>query len=268
VNPQRQVRRIGRPVYVRSSGQSPKPKRGNSTISAVRPLLISFGLFILIVFGLSRVFALEQIKVNQTKHLSEQDLRQGARDILRKQWFGGSLLLINSQSLRDDLLAANAGLKDVTIKRQLPHTLVITIKERQPSLNWKSGNETYVLDSEGTVIGISRGEAEKLPTVIDTTNLPVKEGSRVAPAQFVSFCNDIKGKLTGMKFQITEMRVPESTSELHVKVSRGYVIKLDTTRPPGEAVADLQSITAYLQQNKKVPVEYIDLRIPHKAYYK
>ena len=105
-----------------------------------------------------------------------------------------------------------------------------------------------------------------MATVIDTANIPVKPGDRVAPGRFVRFTQDIADGLpsqTGLR--IENFQVPESTSEVYVKTDKGYLIKFDTTRSALEQLKDLALVIKNL--NGKVPAQYIDLRVAGRAYY-
>lgn len=105
-----------------------------------------------------------------------------------------------------------------------------------------------------------------MATVIDTANIPVKPGDRVAPSRFVRFVEDLSGQFnakTGLA--IDNFQVPESTSEVYAKTNKGYLIKLDTTRPAADQLADLALVLKNL--NGKIPSQYIDLRVAGRAYY-
>ncbi len=166
------------------------------------------------------------------------------------------------------MIEAEPGLKEVKIERQGFNSINLIIAERQPSLNWKAGGVIYLLDIDGTVIGESKGPYVKLPTVTDSTNLPVESGKRVAPSSFVSFCAEMYKRLPEAGVKPVDMIVPETTTEVNFKTDKGYLIKMDTTRTVEGELNDLKAVQSELAKAKKVPTEYIDLRIENKAYYK
>ncbi|HVE80842.1 MAG TPA: FtsQ-type POTRA domain-containing protein [Candidatus Dormibacteraeota bacterium] len=264
--PSRHVRKIGRPVYIRNQGAK-KRRRLPQVANFLQIAILVVAAFLLLI-GASRITKVSEIKVDGTSSLPPAKIQRLVGEGLSRQWFGSSLLMVNSSALEGDLLAKEAGIKKVVIKRRLPGTLTVKITEHSPSLNWKTTSGLYLLDNEGVVLGESRGEYSKLPAVHDSSNLPVKKGDRVAPSAFVAFCIELASRLPETKLTITEMQVPETTSEIHVKTSKGFVIKFDTTRPAGEQIQDLQAVLSHLAAQKKSPAEYIDLRIEQKAYYK
>jgi cell division septal protein FtsQ len=274
VRPERHVRRSNsRPTYTRRPmvRQRPKtpwrrPKMPVIKVVWLRIALLGIGA-LLILIGIARLTALHQIRVKGTQTLTSAHVTQLANAGLRKQWLGHNLLLVDTGSLATYLEQADLGIKQATVQRQLPHTLLITIQERQPALNWKTGGTTYLLDSNATVIGPTGGVYAKLPTVTDSSNLPVKAGDRVAPTQFVAFCVNLAALLPSTGYAIQQMTVPTSTSEVYVTTTTGLTLKFDTTRPAGDEIADLKAVQAELQAAGQTPTQYIDLRIPHKAYY-
>jgi cell division septal protein FtsQ len=156
-------------------------------------------------------------------------------------------------------------IKSVTVKKTFPSTITVTIVERQPGVVWVSAGENWEVDIEGIIIGAA-GSKKPMATVLDTANIPVKPGDRVAPSRFVQFTQDIADSLpakTGLA--IENFQVPESTSEVYVKTSKGYSIKFDTTRSAADQLNDLVLVIKNL--NGKVPGQYIDLRVAGRAYY-
>lgn len=279
MNPQRHVRRRNaRPTYTRRPIVRQRSSRSRSWRPSWRPAmpvitiawlrLVLLGLLALIILiGGARLTALKQVRVSGTHTLTTAHVTQLADAGLRHQWFGHNVLLVDTGALATYLEQSDLGIKQATVKRQLPHRLLITIQERQPTLNWKTGGNTYLLDANATVIGPTGGAYAKLPTVTDSTNLPVKVGDRVAPTQFVAFCVSLAALLPSTGYNIAQMTVPASTSEIEVTTTSGLTLKFDTTRPAGDEVADLTAVQAELKAAGKTPTQYIDLRIAHKAYY-
>ncbi|HUC87348.1 MAG TPA: FtsQ-type POTRA domain-containing protein [Candidatus Saccharimonadales bacterium] len=228
-------------------------------------LLVIAALVVLI--GGGRLTSLHHLQIKGTHTLTQARVTQLVNANLRKQWFGHNVLLVNTGSLASYLEQSDLSIKQATIQRKLPHTLVVTIQERQPALNWKTEGIVYLLDSNATVIGPTIGSYAKLPTVTDSSNLPVKVGNRVAPTQFVSFCVSLVALLPSTGYAIQQMTVPVSTSEVYVTTTSGLTLKFDTTRSAAGEVTDLKAVQAELQAAGKTPTQYIDLRIPNKAYY-
>ncbi len=237
----------------------PRVKAGKSG----RLVLIVIGAIVLIwALGTTLI---SSIKVTGTSNLSSKDVERLVRsNISRNPWYA-HYFTIGGLNLNRTLPEQEPRIKSVTVKKTFPSTITVTIVERQPGVVWVSAGENWEVDIEGIIIGAA-GSKKPMATVLDTANIPVKPGDRVAPSRFVQFTQDIADSLpakTGLA--IENFQVPESTSEVYVKTSKGYSIKFDTTRSAADQLNDLVLVIKNL--NGKVPGQYIDLRVAGRAYY-
>jgi cell division septal protein FtsQ len=293
VNPnRRRVRRSGarpsfeqaRPSYTRRSTVRPpssryRAPRPNFNLPAIHlpafPLIKAAWLKLAVVATLVLIFlvvvahvtSLKQLKVQGNRSVSTAQVVQLADAGLRHQWFGHNTILISGGVLAAYLEQADPAIAHATVERSSLHTITIKVAERQPTLNWKTGGIVYLLDANATVISPTTPAYASLPTVTDSSNLPVKTGEQVAPTQFVTFCAELAQLLPGTGYQIAAMTVPASTSEVYVTTTTGLTLKFDTTRPAVGEVNDLKAVQAELEAANQTPTQYIDLRIPNKAYY-
>lgn len=273
MRPQRQVRRSStRPMYGRRRANVVKRSKPSLPAFRIRASVLKLMAITAVILGILVAFAqltkLEKISITGVQDLDKEHLQRVAEEGARKQWFGRNTMLLSTGALSDYMIEAEPGLKEVKIERQGFNSINLIIAERQPSLNWKAGGVIYLLDIDGTVIGESKGPYVKLPTVTDSTNLPVESGKRVAPSSFVSFCAEMYKRLPEAGVKPVDMIVPETTTEVNFKTDKGYLIKMDTTRTVEGELNDLKAVQSELAKAKKVPTEYIDLRIENKAYYK
>lgn len=267
-NKPRQVRN-GYQVYTAKSSNSRREQRQTIKMPKVPSIkggkLVVAGLLGLLVVWAIGSTLISSVKVTGTSNLSSKEVERLIRsDISRNPWYA-SYFTIGGLNINRTLPEQEPRIKSVTLTKQFPSTINVAIVERQPGLVWVSAGENWEVDVEGILIGAS-GNSKPLATVIDTANIPVKPGDRVAPRRFVLFCQAIAeqfGAKTGLSIQ--NFQVPESTSEVYVKTNKGYVVKLDTTRSATDQLSDLALVLKNL--NGKVPGQYIDLRVAGRAYY-
>jgi cell division septal protein FtsQ len=262
---QRRVVKPQRPVYGGGRSQAPKPYRPTVTWANFKSFVkVAAGVGALIyVFN---VFRIKNIAVEGAGSLPPELVRTKTESIIRKGFFNDNLLTLRAGKATKDLIETEPLIKTATLERNWPNKLTVIIEERRPSLNWTSGNQTYLLDGDGTVIGPTTEPG--LANVVDTTNLPVKAGERVAPRRFVEFVSSLSAQIPSAGVKIVSFRVPDTTSEVYAQTESGYIIKFDTTRGAAEQLEDLRRVLATLSKLRKTPAEYIDLRIPNKAYYR
>jgi cell division septal protein FtsQ len=216
-------------------------------------------------YGLLRLFAINTVVVNSPGRGVE--IRAEATKLIADSWQQGNLVTLNDDRLGSKLQLADPLLKSVQVRRRWFHTVIITATLKQPSLGWSSDNQRYLLDRDGTAIGVLPA-GSVLPVVNDGSNLPVKTGTRVTTSRFVAFVGELVPALAANGIGATSLDVKETTLDLSVTTNKGYRLIFDTGRTVAEEMADLKAVLGLLATQKKTPAEYIDLRVSGKAYYK
>ena len=267
MNNQRHVR-TARPVYGRppvSRNRRPTRKHSFSVGLMPRRVIILMILIIAAVLGLKQLFAVKQVSVESTTRKDE--ITREVQAIIAANWMQSNLLTLSSDRLVTQLQAADPMIKAVTVSQRWPSSLLVKVTLKRPSLGWTSGNQSYLLDRDGTVIGaLPTGQA--LPVVQDNSNLPVQLGQRVTSAQFVGFTIDAASTMARLKLGPIKLEIKDTTLDLYATTPAGYQLIFDTSRSSVDEVADLKAILAALAAQKKQPSRYIDLRVVGKAYYK
>lgn len=216
-------------------------------------------------FGLWKLFVVTQVVVHAPSRGGE--VQTETMKLLKGSWRQGNLLTMNEEDLEAQLSTTDPILKSVQVRRQFFHAVVITATFKQPSLGWASDNQRYLLDKDGTAIGVLPA-ASTLPVVNDGSNLPVKVGQQVVGSRFVSFVTGIGPGLMAQGLGVRSIDVKDTTLDLNVATNKGYKLLMDTSRPLEDELADLKAVEGVLAAQKKAPAEYIDLRVSGKAYYK
>lgn len=272
-NKPRQVR-TGYEVYTAKSTNSRRdqgqPTRPQVAIQKRLPRIKNSKLVVGIIATIVLIWALgstlvSSVKITGTTNLSAKEVERLVRsNISRNPWYA-SYFTVGGLKLDRTLPEQEPRIKTATVTKRFPSGITITIVEREPGVVWVSAGENWEVDIEGIIIGAA-GSKKPMATVIDTANIPVKPGDRVAPGRFVRFTQDIADNLPGQTgLKIENFQVPESTSEVYVKTDKGYLIKFDTTRSALEQLKDLALVIKNL--NGKIPSQYIDLRVAGRAYY-
>ncbi len=264
----RHVRSSGRQVYGRAAPLR-RPRRSTSIRPKLnqlqqRLLLLAAGV-IVVAYGLSRMFAINVITVNSSGHAAE--IKTETAKLLSDSWKQQNLITINTADLASKLQQADPLLRSVDVRRRWFHSVIVTTTLKQPSLGWSTGDQKYLLDRDGTAIGVL-SVGSKLPVVVDGSNLPVTIGQQVTTARFTDFATGVVSALARAGIGVTGLSIKDTTYDLTVSTNKGYALIFDTGRGVDEEIGDLKSVLALLVSQKKTPAQYIDLRIAGKAYYK
>ncbi|HSX14404.1 MAG TPA: FtsQ-type POTRA domain-containing protein [Candidatus Saccharimonadales bacterium] len=263
----RRVQKVSRPGGF-DRPTSYRPKRTKTELKINLRSLIAVVLTLALIWGWWRTLAIKKVVVEGSRYYQAQLVSDAVSDQLHKHWWWHNLTLLDTRRLQKAILASQPQLSDVAISRRWPSGVNLKVTERQPNLAWQSGGQTYLLSGEGIVAAQAGGGDLSLPVVEDTTNLPVKLGAQVVPARFIAFTLELINLLPKQGLQVTNLKVPATTTEVYAGTNQGYYVKFDTTRSAQAEVGDLAKVLNLLKSQNKKPSEYIDLRIEDKAYYK
>lgn len=263
---ERRVRPVGRPQYTRPAARSSRRRSTNVRFSAIplRYVFFAIGL-VLILFGLYKTFAITTIAVTSPSRAVEIEAK--AKTIKQESWRQGTLVTIDTEKFGADLKRADPLILSVEIKRKWFHTLEIIVNLKQPGLGWTTGNQTYLIDRDGTVIDVFP-TGSTLPVVIDNSNLPIAVGKRIVSTKFVTFVSNVTAGISSVGLKPVKLEVKETTVDLYMTTDKNYQLIFDTTRNANDELQDLRGVLDTLAKQKRTPASYIDLRIPNKAYYK
>lgn len=239
-------------------GRQQRSNKTGSLISRFIPV-VALAVFLAAVGWLGYIDSIEVKGLNGSQSPSKQ-LRERLREELSQhsfQWQIGdeTIAALESEFAND--------IHSLQINRQpWQQHLIIEVRQRNPALNWQSGDDTYLIDLEGVVL--RSGEDSSLPTVVDQAGLPTETGRQAVPSRFAEFAQNINTS----DLEIETMRVVETSRELYAELSAGYEVRFDTTEDYEAQIDSVKRTQQAAEDNNHVISSYIDVRIPHKAYYK
>ncbi len=207
--------------------------------------------------------------VDAREHTSEQ-VRELSQILI-----GKNILFAQTPVLEQKILSSVPQLRDVHIVRKLPGTIKIIAQEKNPALLLLNNGTYYFVDDRG--IAYEEARLDTLPGTV----LPIIKnndqsgsfdlGTPVVEQAFVQFVlqgqKDVPG-VTGA--QVAEIRMPSlAAREVHFQLDNNWLIKFDITRPLSSQLDVLQRLLAHtISEEDRPRIEYIDLRIPSRVYYK
>jgi len=200
------------------------------------------------------------------------------RQIYRSHTVAGQSWSSDSNAVKQDFLDMYPEVEWVSLKTHTPFssTLKADIRFRSPVFTWKdaSGVRQYV-DQNGVLFSKnmdSNINTESLIQIEDKSGVVLKAGSPVLTNNLIAFVGQLHTvvpQIFGNDVKISNVIIPKSTREVQLKVSgKPYVIKFNSFRDIEGQVGELKGLLKYLDSQKIVPQQYIDLRVEHKAFYK
>lgn len=237
---------------------------------------IIFSLIIILLGGLfylifmSGYFVEKDVILTNNKTITKDNFLQEINPILHKNILSNNLLFFTSQGLASEIAAKMPEIKSARVKKKWPDKLEIEILEREPILIWQTGSDRYLVDQDG--IAYSKDITNvSLPLVVDESKKPVGMNKKFLTEKFIYFTKFLKELFTPRTgLNIESINLQESTLEASVKTKEGFTILFDTTRYPEVQIENLNRILADIKNKGEnvADVEYIDLRLKEKIYYK
>lgn len=215
-----------------------------------------------LIFG-SATFKIQQIEIVGSVNEAVQAEIEGLR--------GTNILTYSSGGMTSRLKAAQSSIETLTIAKGLPRTLRIGVTLRDPVIRWERGSEAYLLDEDGIVFQYAPGagmdeEVATLPRVVDLQSEPVVPGKKVMSRQFVTFIHDTATAFVDQfPIGLDHFELGQTSFEITLVTKSGWKAVLDTTRPPQPQLDSLQQVFEHFHDDIH---EYVDLRIPGRAYFK
>ena len=108
-----------------------------------------------------------------------------------------------------------------------------------------------------------------MTTVSDESNLPITIGKQVLPTDTVSFITSVIAQLKATHTSIQSVSLPLEANELQVRiVGQPYAVRFNTQEDARLQTGTYLAVKKRLEGSGDIPKEYIDVRVPERAYYK
>lgn len=139
---------------------------------------------------------------------------------------------------------------------------------RQPILAWKTAADHFYVDSQGVAFSYNHF-AEPALIVTDQSGIPADQGGIVASTRFIRFLGQIVAAVNGYGLgEVEAVVIPPATRQIDLKLKgREYIVKTNTDRDPLQEAEDIAHSLKYFDQ-KNIKPQYVDVRVPHKAFYR
>ncbi len=222
-------------------------------------------IFVVSVLGLwtgySKVMASEHLKVGRVDVRGSHFLSEGEIRELMGPSVGENILGLDLEALKSRL-RASPWVADATVRRTLPDTVEVQIRERVP-LALAEADGLYLMDAEGTLIEVygPRTASFDLPIVRGLAR--TTGDARRDRAQRAGALLDDLGDLAG---EVSEVQV-EASGDLRVVLkNRGEILKLGAP-PCRKQFLTFLSLRGELAE-RAPRAEYFDLRFRDRIYAK
>ncbi|MEI7683203.1 MAG: hypothetical protein WCJ24_02795 [Candidatus Saccharibacteria bacterium] len=203
----------------------------------------------------------------------KSEYQLGAQKILSQSLLSHTKFTVDTSGFEKAFRSEFPEVADVSLTLPLiSRRPIVTISTAQPEIILTSSGKAYVLDKRGSVImsanDLSSGLRTSLPIVDDQSGLSAEFGKIVLPANNILFITSVLQQFRAKQIPVESITLPKFAHEVDFKLSgQPYYIKFSFDTQAREAAgASLAAIQKFVQTNS-VPGQYIDVRVPGRAYY-
>ncbi len=234
----------------------------------------SIGIFIRLLF-FTDMFSVQAITVLDAKATTEAAVRAVAEQEVSKTPWRQSIFFVQTDIVADKIMGSLPQVKAVLVKRILPGTIKITVHEKKPAMLLASNGDYYFVDDQGILF--EKADLLNLPGLVLPTvknmsaQTEISLGAPVVSPEFVTFVQIASKSLSdSMGLEVVEIRMPSlAAREVYFALNNNWEIKFDITRDPEGQISLLERVVnEMLSEEEKQTLEYIDLRIPRRVYYR
>jgi cell division septal protein FtsQ len=212
----------------------------------------------------SKLLDIKRVEVTGYSH--PEVIEEIAKDQMEKSFFSSNVLFFSTSNLTSTL-SGEPKIKKVRVRKILPQKIIISIDEAKGSIIWSSVGDKFLISEGGVVMEPAR--EENLPIVFDAANIKVTPGEKVASPTFINFINTINEKfqpVTGEEIQ--KIIIFDILSDVHVLAKSGWTVYFNSNKDPETQLKNLARILEEARKGGQTKLQYIDMRIEDRIFYK
>jgi len=237
-----------------------------------RSMLFLMCLIFLIVLGyilfFSPIFKIQAIEISGNKEVEAEEIKNNFNY--------GNIFLITENKVKNDLIKKIPKISDVEIKKNLiKRSVKLTIKEREEIGIVCQAQEDLIencfyIDNQGVIFEQALQTSGSLILLIkDYSQREFYLGKEIFEQRIVDFISQVRQSLSlEIDLMILDFNILSfPAKDLKVMTNEGWYIIFDLE---GDIKNQLRSIEAALEEKIKdrESLEYVDLRIENRIYYK
>jgi len=232
------------------------------------PYILLIGIIVGVMF-FSSIFRIDKVDVQGPNTELSKGLNDEVTKYLKSSLAGKNWLFLDTNSLKGRLQKTFTGQEAIMVEKQFPNKLIVKTDEQKSAIVWKTGSKKYIVSINGRVMSELQGDNNTgLAVLTDGSSLPVDVGNKILSRDFVNFAIKVGDYVKAKSLGPEQIYITETTKELLVKTTAGYEIKFNTEETPDAQLRSLQATLDLLVSQNKQATQYIDLRVPGRAFYK
>lgn len=247
-----------------------------------RVLLAAFIAVVCYALFFSSFLQIRQVHVLGNDEISAAEISSIATAIMGEAYISripkNNLLILPSDVLRARIMERFKKVRGVSVEKQFPDSLNITIDERKSLLIWCSADNCFLVDESGAAYVRADFDSEDIKQnhlirINDASAREVFLGKNVLTKEHLHFFLEVKDAIreqAGIGIEDTYTLPSSIPEEFSVRTEKGTVVKLSSQLPLGRSLANMRMFFSKKESpaHSLDELEYIDLRYEDKIFYK
>lgn len=197
------------------------------------------------------------------------------QQLLSRSLLNQSKLLINTDKLASEIESNFPELGDVSVVLPLVgRRPIVEARPARQAIVLGAEDGPFIIDTKGRVLAVT-SEVDSylwddLPRVQDQSGLSSERGKIALTSEAVAFIREVSYQLKEKRIPVQSFVLPAtSANELRVRVQgMPYFVRFDVRGEGRQQVGTYIAVKQRLEKDGAVPKQYIDVRVPEKAFYK
>jgi hypothetical protein len=258
-----------------SAGSGSRPWYLQGPVMAVGAFVVLVGLMYLLT--LTSNPKIVELSSNGSNYFMQESsvYQQTAAQSLSSSLFNKNKLTVDTVKVAKDLTTEFPEIHTATVVIPLlGHQPVVYISPYRPAfILTTTDNKAYLLDENGraeaSASQITNPDDLSVPTVQDKSGLEIKLGSQALPTGTVHFVLNVVSMLNAANVKPQTLALPAASSELDAAISgKPYLVKFNLQGDAKLQAGTFLATKERLEKDHVAPAQYIDVRVPERAYYK
>ena len=244
-------------------------------------LLAAFAGVTAYIFIFSPFIQINYLRLEGTEELGYEKVLEELKISLSGKYFGfipkNNFVLISKKKIRNRLMEKFKKVSNVEVKKVFPDTVNVKITERKALLLWCSGGPCYIIDEKGRAYDGADFESPEIKEnnlirLADTSAKPVNLGEKVLGEDYINFILELTEEIK--KEALVDISDEYQTAcraaeDVRIKTTAGWDIYFSGKIPAKQSIRTLKTfLKKEMDEEKRKNLEYIDLRVENKVYYK
>lgn len=269
-------------IFSYSSSRRPSSASAGGSSSTQKKIsrLVNIAIAFVLLLGAAYMCLLKpsaQVKISGEKFYprDKSSYETGIDEQLKGSIFYRNKLTFDSSKLRDDIKQEFPEVNEVDINiSPLRHMPIIEITLAKPTARLVTTDKTYILDDEGRALFEQKDASDSLDTdslltISDDSGQDITLGKPALTQAQIGFIREVIGQTGSKKLHPVSLSLSSGGTALDVRFKEfDYFVKFSFMADPRQSSGAFIALYRQLQRDGAQPSQYVDLRIPEKAFIK